>query len=355
MADALNPTGPTPVTSDPSGQQIMLPGQAPDGRHILAVLVKRSYTLRSGQRCQRAAKDRKLVAGDTHFGDPMNTSVQYEFDFVPFKLATDVVLNGHAYAPEGTTTFELSASLAVDNVVRSVCVIGDRTAHYRAGALPIFGDPVPFTRMPIRYERAFGGVDTRSDPKLPAAYGRNHLGRGFAIRNAPEVVERLKLPNIEHPTDRLTPERLCCGHFVHMDELPAPQGFGWCMKGWRPRLLLAGIMPADAALARELRQAYRQVVSPHQRAMYDQTELPPMDFRFFNGASSGLVLPYLRGDETIWTRHLTPGGELHFALPGEEPRVTVDVGSGAETPAVRLHTVMIQLDEGEVDLVWGGA
>jgi hypothetical protein len=355
MAEALA----TPIAGSPAaeqgGQRVLLPGQAPDGRYILSVLLKRSYTIRHGRRCERAPKDRKLIAGDTHFGDPMNTSVQYESDFVPFKLATDVVLNGHAYAPGNRPTFEVLATLAIADVVCSVIAIGDRTAHYRNGAAPVFSEPTPFTRMPIRYERAFGGVDVRSDPKLAAAYGRNHLGRGFAIRNAPEVVEGLELPNIEDPTDRLTPQRLCCEHFVHMDNLPAPRGFGWYMKFWRPRLLLAGIMPADVALARELRQAFRKVVPAHQRAMYDQTELQPMDFRFFNGASSGLVLPYLRGDEVVRTMNMTPQGELAFALPGEQPQIAIDIAFGVQLPVVQLQTVMIRLDDSEVDLVWCGA
>jgi hypothetical protein len=295
------------------------------------------------------------VPGDVHFGDPMNSSVQHESDFVPFKLATDVVLDGSAYAPGGRPAVDLDAALAIGDVIKSVLVIGDRTAHYRPGGAPVFSDLVPFLRMPIRYERAFGGVDINSDRKLACAYGRNHLGRGFAIRNTPETVEGLELPNIENPADRLTPDRLCCGHFIHMDDLPEPQGFGWTMKGWRPRLLLAGVMPADAALGRELRQAYRQAITLEQRALFDQTELPPMDFRFFNGASSGLILPYLRGDETVRTRHLTPDGAVDFALPGEQPRITIDIGAGAETPMVRLQTVMIRLDESEVDLVWRGA
>ena len=355
MMPPLAPSGPTAAVAGQSGQRIVLPGQTPDGQYILAVLVKRSYTIRAGRRCQRAPKDRRLVAGDTHFGDPMNTSVQHEADFVPFKLATDVVLNSHAYAPDGETATELLATLAIDEVVRSVLVIGDRTAHYNSGRSPIFSDPEPFTCMPIRYERAFGGVDVRSDRDLACAYGRNHLGRGFAIRNAPEVVEGLELPNIENPADRLIPDRLCCGHFVHMEELPAPQGFGWYMKYWRPRSLLAGVMPADAGLARTLRQAYRQVVSPEQREMFDQTELPPMDFRFFNGASDGLVLPYLHGDEMVRTRHLTPEGELNFLLPDERPRIAIDIGTGAEVPPVELQTLMIRLDEGEIDMVWRGA
>jgi hypothetical protein len=181
------------------------------------------------------------------------------------------------------------------------------------------------------------------------------LGKGFAIRNAPEVLEGLLLPNIEDPTDLLAPERLCCGHFIHMDELPGPAGFGWTMKIWRPRLLLAGVMPADVAVARELRDVHRLAVPASQRALYDQTELPPMDFRFFNGASNGLVRPYLRGDEVIRTKHLALDGRLDFVLPGDQPHIAIDIGAGSISPVVRLHTVMIRPDEGEVDLVWRGA
>lgn len=337
------------------GETIVLPGQSPDGEHILAALVKRTYTIVPDGRCERAPKDRKLVASDTHFGDPMNTAVKHESDFVPFKLATDVVLNAHAYAPAGRPVRELAAAVAIDDLVRSVIVIGDRQAHHRDGRVPGFSDPVPFTVMPIRYERAFGGVDVRSDPTLACAYGFNHLGRGFVIRNAPDVLKNLPLPNIENPVDRLTPERLCCGHFIHMDQLPGPAGFGWTMKVWRPRMLMAGVMPADAALARALRQVHRQAVPAAQREMYDQTELPAMDFRFFNGGSHGLVLPYLRGDEIVRTRHLTPDGRVDFMLPGDQPSIGIDIGAGVMTPAVHLQTVMIRLDEGEVDLVWRGA
>ncbi|HYZ63836.1 MAG TPA: DUF2169 domain-containing protein [Acetobacteraceae bacterium] len=347
-----------PTSGRVDGRTILLPGQSPDGAHVLSVLVKRTYAIRPGGLvCLRLAQDRPLVAGDEHFGDPMNTTVRYESDFVPWKLATDVVLNGSAYAPGGEPVQELLAGLAVGGRwVKQVLILGDRTAHHRGdGKTPTFGDPAPFASMPIRYERAFGGVDVRSDPSLAAAFGRNHLGRGFVVRNARETVEGLPLPNIEDPADRLTPERLCCGHFVYMDALPAPCGFGWTMKYWRPRALLAGVMPADAALARELRAAYRRVVPPAQRAMYDETELPAMDFRFFNGASDGLVLPYLAGDEAVRIRNLSPEGDLAFRLPGERPRIALDIGFGAAVPKVVLHTVMIRMEERELDLVWRGA
>jgi hypothetical protein len=355
VADALSTIPPRQVAIERPGERIVLPGQSPEGEYILSVLVKRTYTIVPGRQCVRAATDRKLAASDTHFDDPMSSTVQYESDFVPFKLATDVVLNAKAYAPNGRPVQELMVALGIDDVVCSVRVIGDRQAHYRSGCAPGFSDPVPFTVMPIRYERAFGGVDVRSDADLACPYGRNHLGKGFAIRNAPEVLEGLLLPNIEDPTDLLAPERLCCGHFIHMDELPGPAGFGWTMKIWRPRLLLAGVMPADVAVARELRDVHRLAVPASQRALYDQTELPPMDFRFFNGASNGLVRPYLRGDEVIRTKHLALDGRLDFVLPGDQPHIAIDIGAGSTSPVVRLHTVMIRLDEGEVDLVWRGA
>jgi len=338
-----------------AGKWILLPGQSPDGRHILSVLVKRSYHIQDGGRALRAPEDQPLVPGDEHYGDPMNSTVKHESDFVPFKLATDVVVNAIAYAPGGEPAREVLASVTVGETTKRLLVLGDRVAHHREGRPPLFSDPLPFTEMPVRYERAFGGVDVRSDPKVAAAYARNHLGLGFMVRNVPEVVQGRALPNIEDPDDRLTPDRACCGHFMHMDNLPMPQGFGWVMKYWRPRSLLAGVMPADAALAAELRAEYRKAVPANQLALYDQTELPPMDFRFFSGASPGLVLPYLRGDEVVRLEHLTPEGEMVFGLPAEAPRMSIDIGKGPRQPRALLQTVMMRLEERGLDLVWRAA
>jgi hypothetical protein len=335
-----------------SGKHVVLPGQTPDGAYILALLLKRSYTIVPGRRCVRAPADQRLYAGDVHYGDPMNTAVRYEGDFVPYKLATDVVLNGRACAPGGRPVQMLPTALIAGSHRKDVLVIGDRVARHREGGAPVFTEPAPFSEMDLRYERAYGGVDIYSDPKVQCVYGRNHLGRGFAVANVPRAVDNLPLPNLEDPRDLLTPERLTIGHFIHWEQQPMPQGFGWYSKYWRPRALMAGVMPADRATERELRAAYTQLVPPAMRPMYDQTGLPDMDFRFFNGASPGLVLPYLAGDEPIRTVNLSPDGDLVFALPGERPRMALDVGFGPQEDAAVLHTVMIRLEEREVDLVW---
>jgi hypothetical protein len=335
--------------------RVVLPGQTPEGEFILAVLFKRTYDLVAGGRCGRAAQDQKLVPGEVHYGDPMNTSVKLESDFVPYKLATDVVLNGKAYAPNGRATLVLNASLSIGKFRKEIAVIGDRVCRYREDGEPAFTDPAPFTTMELRYERAYGGIDIYSDPKVPCAYVRNPLGRGFAVSNIKRAIEGLPLPNLEDPANLLTPGRLTIPHFMYWERQPMPQGFGWYAKHWQPRASYAGVMPADRAVERELRKAYAALVPAADREMYDKTELPDMDFRFFSGASPGLALPFLSGDEKVEAANLSPEGQLSFQLPGERPRLGLDIGSGVQEPPTMLHTVLIRMEERQVDLVWRAA
>jgi hypothetical protein len=358
MATSVTQPQPGDVQRDAARQpqKVVLPGQTPEGQHILSVLVKRTYDVRPGAMCQRAAADGKLNAGDVYYDDPMNSSVKYESDFVPFKLGTDVVVNATAYAPSGRPTPSFVVSVEVNARKKDILVIGDRVCLFRDGDPPSFTDPEPLTSLEVRYERAYGGMDIYSDPKLPCPYGRNPLGRGFVIANIKRAVDNLELPNFEDADDRLTPERLCLGHFMFWERQPMPQGFGWFPKHWRPRGERAGVMPADRAVERELRRAYALVVPPDQREMYAKTSLPDMDFRFFNGASPGLALPFLSGGEWVRLTNLTPDGALHFQLPAaDRPKIGLDIGQGVQEPAVVLHTVMVRAEDGQVDLVWRAA
>jgi hypothetical protein len=209
--------------------------------------------------------------------------------------------------------------------------------------------------MALRYEQAYGGVDIYSDPKVPCVYVRNPLGKGFAVTLEPRAAHRLALPNLEDPADLLTPERMTCGHFMYWERQPMPAGFGWWGKQWQPRGALAGVLPADKAAYQALREAYTKLVPAAVRPLFDQTGLPSMDFRFFNGASPGLALPAMTGEEQVRTWNLAPEGEVSFQLPGDRPRIALDVGFGSQEPAVVLHTVQIRMDDREVDLVWRAA
>jgi len=341
--------------TDNNIQKIVLPGQAPDGQYILSVILKRSYNIIAEGRCVRAESDQKLFPGDIHFEDPMNSTVRFEADFVPYKIATDVVLNGKAYAPHGEPIHSLVASLLVDRLRKDILIIGDRVCRYkRLGGIE-FTDPQAFVTMELRYENSYGGVDIRSDPNLPSMYPRNHLGKGFIIGKSKSAIDNLPLPNIEDPDNMLSPDMISTGHFMYWEKQPAPQGFGWFSKCWQPRASFAGVMPADRQTEKEMREAYTNVVPPEQRKLYEQTQLPDMDFRFFNGASHGLVLPFLSGNEKIQTINLSPEREIYFWLPGEHPRIGLDVGTGLSEPEVVLQTVMIRMEDRQVDLVWRGA
>jgi len=351
----VNATAATVAAEARELRKVVLPGQTPDGMHVLSVLHKRTYDFVDGGQCRRAVEDQKLWPGDVHYDDPMNTSVRFESDFVPFKLGTDVVLNGAAYAPGGQPVQALTARLAVGSTIKDVVVVGDRHCLFQDGAPPLFTEPVAFTTMELRYERAFGGVDIYSDPKVPCGYARNHLGKGFAVTNTKRAIDKLALPNLEDPAHILTPETLTIGHFMYWEQLPVPANFGWYLKYWQPRASLAGVLPADRQAEQELRAVYAKLVPEDQKAMWDQTGLPDMDFRFFNGASPGLVFPFLNGDEPVYTYNLTDSGQLAFQLPGDRPRMGLDTGSGVQELDVVLHTVMIRMEDRQVDLVWRGA
>jgi len=341
--------------AESGGARTVLPGQSPEGDYILSVLVKRSYTIEPGRVCARAEADRPLAAGDVYWDHPMNSSVRIESDFFPFKVATDVVLNGTAHAPGGSPTPSCTVALQVNDRRKAIAVIGDRFARYNGGGTPVVSDPEPFCEMDLRYELAYGGTDVYSDLKIPYPYPRNPLGFGFVVKNTPKSLDDLPLPNLEDPRAPLTAENLCLDDYAQWETRPMPAGFGWFPKVWRPRALLAGVLPRDRAVEQELRQAYAQLVPPDQRDAYVNNGFRDMDFKFFNGASEGQALPFLEGGETIVTENLHPSGRVSFRLPVDVPAIGLDIGSGVQEPEVVLHTVMIHMDEGLVDLVWRGA
>jgi hypothetical protein len=335
-------------------EQILLPGQTPAGEYILSVLVKRTYAIRPGQACVRLPVAAKLVKGDKHYGDPRITPVQFESDLLPFKLATDIVVIGKACAPGGQPALELLCAVQAGQVRKEVLVTGDRTCIFQGNTSPRFTEPEPFLEMPVTYDRAYGGVDIRSEPGTSYPYPKNPLGRGFVVSNIREAVDGLALPNIEDPQQRLTPAGIITGQYPRWEHQLMPQGLGWYSKCLYPRALLAGVMPADRPFEEMMRKEYEKAVPEEQREMYRQTRLPDMDFRFFNGASPGLVVPYMNGDEDVALERLAPEERLSFRLAGERPRIEIDIGFGVYSPEVVMHTLTIRSDDRQLDLVWRG-
>jgi len=297
-----------------------------DMRPLLVLVVKATYDIRSGG-LTLAEKQLPVHIEGRPWGRPEESSYRYEPECAFIKPATDVALIGHAWAPRQDTR-ELRVSLRVGSMEKSVRVLGDRLWHKRLGFISM-SRPEPFERMPLLYERAFGGWDRSApDPSLHVFEPRNPVGVGFRA-SARSFEEELPLPNLEDPSHPLE----------HFGQKVPPAGFGFLSPHWQPRAAYAGTYDKT----------------------WEQTRKPllPKDFdrRFFNAASPGLVAPsYLRCDEPVVITNASPRGPLSFSLPGQAaPTVTVEVMGTLDTqPELRLDTVIIDTDEEQVLLLWRG-
>lgn len=321
---------------------------------VFTVLVKRSYGLVHQQAAQRCEQDAEFRLTDAYYdnGEPDWSTVQYESELAPCKALTDVVVIGKAHAPEGQAVQQMLVGVALGEHRKLLQVTGDRACHYRADQPPVFSEPLPFTEMPIRYDRAYGGRDLVSDPQIPFYYPRNDMGRGVMLRNVKEAVQDCALPNIEDPEDLLTPERAVIGEPPRWQLQPLPQGFGWRQRTWFPRSALIGSHPPFLEPGTITAEERVGVLPADYASLARQNRLPPYEAHFNNGASLGLLFGDLRGDEEMHLLGLTPGQMLSFRLPGEMPRIGLDLGQGLKPLGTSLQTISIRPDELAMDLIW---
>lgn len=331
-------------------------GLGPERAHIFSVIVKRSYAIRSHQPLVEMPAEQLLRADRYHEpGDPETCSLWLEEECAPYKLATDVVVLAQAYPPEGKPAQRTTVGVEVAGHQKLLTVTGDRRAVHRAGRPPDITDPDPFTTMPIRYERAYGGIDAQSRPEAPFHYPRNPIGRGVALRNLPEVIDGLALPNIEDPNDLLTPERIVIEDEARWNDQPFAQGFGWFQKTWYPRCSFVGALPPHVQADTTMREEQLGLVPQGQIALGRGFRLPSFDLRFNTGASLGLALPEVPPGATVRLARLSPEPLIEFTLPTRWPRIALDIGQGVTELPCALHTLLIDVEARRVDMIWRGA
>lgn len=299
-----------------------------DARPLLVTIVRATYEI-SGRGLQIAEEQAPVpVAGVLHGDSPETSSYRFEPETAFLKLATDVVLLGHAYAPR-VGAVEGSVGIQVGPLSKTARIFGDRVWVKGAGS-PIMTRPQPFEKIPLVYERCFGGWDlTAGTPERPVFDPRNPVGTGFRSASHGAFQEGIRLPNIEDPADKID----------RYGELVPVAGFGFTSANWQPRLSLAGTY--DEAW------------------MKDRMPLLPRDFdrRFFSAASPGLVAHgYLRGDEPVSVLGASPVGQLSFRLPGApRPTCLVTLVHRKDTLVeTQLDTVVVDTDEDKVYLTWRG-
>jgi len=296
------------------------------GAEVLVVIVKGSWTICDGASLVPAEAQQPIHHAAVYAADSAVSSLIYDSDMVPEKPGIDCVLRGHAWAPT-TNTRELDVTFAVGPVRKTVKVFGERVWQKRLG-LCAASKPVPFEKIPLSYERAFGGMDKSGDNAAEHEFcAENPVGVGFRARRSRLKVDGAALPNLEDPKSLLKKP----------SDRPKAAGFGMVAPAWQPRVRHAGTHD----------EHWRKYLSP----------LLPDDFdpRFYCAAAEGLTsAAFLQGDEEVLVENASPVGRLQLRLPGVRPRVTLRRDLRRLDLSLDLDTVVVEPDEARLQLVWRG-
>lgn len=301
-------------------------GLEPSGRELLVVVVKGTFRIPAepGARLQLHEEQVPLVTSDEFFGEPGRSAPKYEVDFAPVKQRCDILLNGHAYAPEGRPAERLTAGLGIGAWSKSFTVVGDRVWFMSGG--PRATAPTPFTRMPISYDYAFGGTDQHhEDPSRHEALLANPSGRGFHQHLVAQWLEGSPLPN----TEEIGVET------KRPDAAYRPMSFGVIGRHWEPRFRYAGTYDAQ----------WLESGFPFLPADFDA--------RYYQAAPADQQLSLPVGEQRVVLLNLTPTARTDFVLPHFEAPIHVFARNGGrEDLKACLDTVLIEPDMERVSLTW---
>lgn len=274
----------------------------PDGVDALHVVVQATFALTPDAPLADVQRPIALVdemVGEGAAARPRTPSVVH-----PAKPYCEVLLDGEAVAPWGRAVTALDVGIAVASWRRVIRVVGDRV--FTGVASPWCTDPVPFERMPLTPERAFGGTFAPHG----ATDARNPAGVGYAPSDVRDLrpLRGLALPNLEDPAAWLQ----------QPGDAPPPVIVSPVGASWAPRAARAG--------------TYDDAWDQH-RAPFLPTDF---DARFTQSGADAMWLPArLQGGEPIVLHHLADAPVVEARVPTLGIRVVVTVrGEAREVPAL---------------------
>ena len=195
---------------------------ARNGATFLRIVAKAAFDLLPGGQVRRAEAQPEIVLSDEFWGEPGKSAVKHESELLLYKPGTDLVVIGEACAPGDRPVTTMTVGLAYQGRrLKQLQITGDR--EWRRGMLGLVPSaPRPFTRMPITYDRAYGGSDQEGSE------ARNRSGMGYSTRGA--NLEGAPLPNVEWSNDLID----------NPSKRPTPAGFGVIARHWMPRMQYGG-------------------------------------------------------------------------------------------------------------------
>jgi hypothetical protein len=297
-----------------------------EGRETWVVVVKATFAVTHDGQTVLADSQPEPVRSPVYRSEPADeSSLLYENDFVLGKQATDVVVLGHAYGPNGSAVRSLDVGMQLGSVRKLLKVFGNRVWRAGGGGLSV---PEPFTKMPLCYERAFGGVDRGSDDPGRDWYWANPVGVGFVT--SVSRTTHLRAPNVEYPGELIT----------SWDARPRPAGLGVLASHWQERARFAGTYD----------KAWEN----------DRFPLLPLDYDLRHNQAvpqDQQATGFLVGGERGAVTNMTPSGTMRFTLP--TVKLLLDTrfqdGTRITNPSPRLHSVIIEPDHARISLVFHSA
>jgi hypothetical protein len=297
-----------------------------DGAETLIVAVGASYDIAGGGGLSVAEKQPPLTLVDTFHGEPDASSIRQDAELGPARPATDVFLCGSATA-KGGPAHRVDVTFRVGGLVQRAAVFGRRFWKNRLGTSSI-SEPEPFERIPLTWEKAFGGADiTPRKEKHHGHEARNPVGCGYFAKRTRADWKQTELPQVENPNDLLR----------RIGQKVEPVGFLPVARHWRPRSDYVGTY--DDQWQRE------------------RVPLLPEDFdrRFHNAAPAELVAAgRLTGSEAVEISGCTPGGRLAFELPRLSAMATIDLPGESDEIELPLESVRVDTEAMTLRLVYKG-
>ena len=354
----------------PFEHKVALVRQA-DTTFALAGVVKRTYTFTPALRAKLDVADVQVPLREAPLMDTQGPSELFDdSDLLPQKVATDVVVMGHAHAPNGAK--ETHISVAVGKMARRLSVIGKRLVEVGPDGTVRFTPTESFTRVPLSPRVAYGGYDVWAQARLDPvprvlaestskamtglyAYPRNHLGVGWFVDVDRFRADGATLPQIEDPSDPVLPEKLFVPSVKQWIDAPISASLGWVNHRNYPRMFrLVGSMVPYAPPANPIRES----TFADGKDLLDSwtPNGAGVHARAFSGAAPGLAVEHLRGNELVILENLhEKAGRIEFTLPNEWPMLTLkppDV-KAVEITAV-MQTLRIEPDENRISITYCG-
>lgn len=278
------------------------------GLHVLTVVAKATYQL-APNTSPLAAQQDEVNEYENYWNDDPTRSLYAPSDLVPFKPRPDVVLVGYAYAPQDAPARTVMARLVVAGIDKSIEVHADRSLGHDG----VVREGAPFTRLPLRYERAAAGW---TNPV------------GMRPDAAPDRTGGVALPNLVPP-----------GRTSFMSgEAIESIGFGPIAATWPAR-------------ARRLPHHVSELAGD----WYEHPLPEGLDPSYFNVAPSDQQVAQLLPDEQIHLEYLHPKhSSLTTRLAGVVPKVVVERAGGQDELTMTPDTLWIDTDRSLCTLTWRG-